>query len=181
MRRLLLAMMTLAAVISMAAPVSAQTVGVVLMHGNTDTPSGTIASLAAALEGAGYPVERPEMCWSYRRRRDRPLLDCLSELEAPIERLSGRGVRAIVVAGMSVGGLGAVAFGTGKATLAAGDVDALLDFARKAPAARTAHPRTEHFAPLFVTLGAGEDDLAAQRPVIEGFWGGLAKRSVQIG
>jgi 4,5-DOPA dioxygenase extradiol len=69
----------------------------------------------------------------------------------------------------------------GKATLAAGDVDALLDFARKAPAARTAHPRTEHFAPLFVTLGAGEDDLAAQRPVIEGFWGGLAKRSVQLG
>ena len=111
MRRLLLAMMTLAAVISMAAPVSAQTVGVVLMHGNTDTPSGTIASLAAALEGAGYPVERPEMCWSYRRRRDRPLLDCLSELEAPIERLSGRGVRAIVVACMSVGGLGALAFG----------------------------------------------------------------------
>jgi hypothetical protein len=35
MRRLLLAMMTLAAVISMAAPVSAQIVGVVLMHGNT--------------------------------------------------------------------------------------------------------------------------------------------------
>jgi pimeloyl-ACP methyl ester carboxylesterase len=51
------------------------------------------------------------MCWSYRRRRDRPLLDCLSELEAPIEQLSGRGVRAIAVAGMSVGGLGAVAFG----------------------------------------------------------------------
>ena len=69
----------------------------------------------------------------------------------------------------------------GKATLAAGNVDALLDFTRKAPAARTAHPRTEHFAPLFVTLGAGEDDLAAQRPVIEGFWGGLAKRSVQLG
>jgi len=61
------------------------------------------------------------------------------------------------------------------------DVDALLDFARKAPAARTAHPRTEHFAPLFVTLGAGESDLAAQCPVVEGFWGGLAKRSFQLG
>ena len=55
------------------------------------------------------------------------------------------------------------------------------DFAHKAPAARTAHPRTEHFAPLFVTLGAGESDLDLQRPVIEGFWGGLAKRSVQLG
>jgi 4,5-DOPA dioxygenase extradiol len=69
----------------------------------------------------------------------------------------------------------------GRRTLQAGDVDALLDFARKAPAAHTAHPRTEHFAPLFVTLGAGENDLDRQRPVIEGFWGGLAKRSVQLG
>jgi len=69
----------------------------------------------------------------------------------------------------------------GRDALAGGDVDALLDFWHKAPAAHTAHPRTEHFAPLFVTLGAGESDLAAQRPVIEGFWGGLAKRSVQLG
>jgi 4,5-DOPA dioxygenase extradiol len=69
----------------------------------------------------------------------------------------------------------------GREVLAGGDVDALLDFQHKAPAAHTAHPRTEHFAPLFVTLGAGESDLAGQRPVIEGFWGGLAKRSVQLG
>ena len=69
----------------------------------------------------------------------------------------------------------------GRRVLQAGDVDTLLDFAGKAPAARTAHPRTEHFAALFVTLGAGESDLAAQRPVIEGFWGGLAKRSIQLG
>jgi hypothetical protein len=34
MRRLLAGLVTLAAVIGMAAPVSAQTVGVVLMHGN---------------------------------------------------------------------------------------------------------------------------------------------------
>ena len=35
-----------------------------------------------------------------------------------------------------------------------GDVDAVLDFLHQAPAAREAHPRTEHFAPLFVALGA---------------------------
>jgi 4,5-DOPA dioxygenase extradiol len=69
----------------------------------------------------------------------------------------------------------------GKQMLAAGDVDSLLDFLSKAPAGRMAHPRTEHFAPLFVTLGAGEDDLAGQRTVIDGFWGGLAKRSIQLG
>ena len=112
MRRLLAGLVTLAAVIGMVAPVSAQTTGVVLMHGNTDSPDGTIALLATAMEDAGYLIERPEMWRSYRRKRDRLLLDCLAELEAPIARLTGRGARAIVVAGMSVGGLGALAFGT---------------------------------------------------------------------
>jgi 4,5-DOPA dioxygenase extradiol len=69
----------------------------------------------------------------------------------------------------------------GRRALAAGDVDALLDFERKAPAGRAAHPRTEHFAPLFVALGAAETDLAGQRSVIDGFWLGLSKRSVQFG
>jgi hypothetical protein len=118
MNRLLAGLVTLAAVIGMAAPVSAQTIGVVLMHGNTDSPDGTIALLAGAMEGAGYLVDRPEMCWSYRRRRDRSLLDCLAELEAPIGRLTGRGARATVVAGMSVGGLAALAFGARRSGLA---------------------------------------------------------------
>src|SRR5215472_13647832 len=111
MRRLLGRLLTFIAVISMAAPVSAQTIGVVLIHGNTDSPDGTNAPLAAAMEEAGYLFERPEMCWSHRRRRDRPFLECLAELEAPIARLSSRGARAIVVAGMSQGGLGALVFG----------------------------------------------------------------------
>ena len=69
----------------------------------------------------------------------------------------------------------------GREALAAADLDALIDFERKAPAAQAAHPRTEHFAPLFVTLGAAEGELAGQRSVIDGFWMGLAKRSIQIG
>jgi 4,5-DOPA dioxygenase extradiol len=69
----------------------------------------------------------------------------------------------------------------GHRALDAGDVDSLLDFEHKAPAGRLAHPRTEHFAPLFVTLGAAEDELATQRTVIDGFWYGLAKRSIQVG
>ena len=60
------------------------------------------------------------------------------------------------------------------------DLDALLDFQHKAPAGRQAHPRTEHFAPLFVTLGAAGGDLAGARSVIDGFWMGLAKRSIQV-
>ncbi|MFE3230418.1 dioxygenase, partial [Nocardia sp. NPDC059228] len=69
----------------------------------------------------------------------------------------------------------------GRRALDAGDVDALLDFARKSPAGRLAHPRTEHFAPLFVTLGAAGEELDTVRNVIDGFWMGLAKRSVQFG
>jgi 4,5-DOPA dioxygenase extradiol len=69
----------------------------------------------------------------------------------------------------------------GRRALAAGDLDALLDFKHKAPASRLAHPRTEHFAPLFVTLGAAADELATQRTVIDGFWLGLARRSIQLG
>ncbi|NJQ06598.1 dioxygenase family protein [Streptomyces lonarensis] len=69
----------------------------------------------------------------------------------------------------------------GAEALAAGDVDALLDFEHASPAGRVAHPRTEHFAPLFVSLGAGEADLGALSTAVDGFWGGLAKRSVQLG
>ncbi|HEY5989483.1 MAG TPA: class III extradiol ring-cleavage dioxygenase [Streptosporangiaceae bacterium] len=68
----------------------------------------------------------------------------------------------------------------GKEALARGDLDALLDFQRQAPAARQAHPRTEHFAPLFVALGAAAGDLSGARTVIDGFWYGLAKRSIQV-
>ncbi|MFC7731760.1 class III extradiol ring-cleavage dioxygenase [Actinomadura keratinilytica] len=70
-------------------------------------------------------------------------------------------------------------------SVAAGDVDALLDFEVKAPAARLAHPRTEHFAPLFVALGASADDAGSDAPrgrsVIDGYWFGMAKRSFQFG
>ncbi|MEU0831649.1 dioxygenase [Streptomyces sp. NPDC056231] len=69
----------------------------------------------------------------------------------------------------------------GHRALQAQDIDALLDFEHKSPAGRLAHPRTEHFAPLFVTLGASEGELDQGRSVIDGFWMGLAKRSVQFG
>jgi 4,5-DOPA dioxygenase extradiol len=65
-------------------------------------------------------------------------------------------------------------------TLAAGDVDALLDFPHKAPAPTLAHPRTEHLAPLFVTLGASLDSLDHHHTPVQGFWHGLSKRSFQF-
>jgi 4,5-DOPA dioxygenase extradiol len=61
--------------------------------------------------------------------------------------------------------------------LDSGDIDALASF-RGAPAVRYAHPTTEHYAPLFVTLGAAETP--APVTTISGYWMGLAKRSVQV-
>ncbi|HSM01625.1 MAG TPA: class III extradiol ring-cleavage dioxygenase [Acidimicrobiia bacterium] len=60
-----------------------------------------------------------------------------------------------------------------------GDVDAVLDFETTAPAARLAHPRTEHFAPLFVALGAASA-APEGRTTVDGFWFGLSKRSMQF-
>lgn len=44
-----------------------------------------------------------------------------------------------------------------------GDVEALLDYRRRAPHAERAHPTDEHLLPLFVALGAGSPGVAGQR------------------
>jgi 4,5-DOPA dioxygenase extradiol len=60
-----------------------------------------------------------------------------------------------------------------------GAVDRLMDF-RKAPGMPYAHPTVEHFAPLFVTLGAASDPESSPETEIDGFFLGLAKRSFQM-
>ena len=61
-----------------------------------------------------------------------------------------------------------------------GDLDALFDFRNRAPGMPYAHPTVEHFAPLFVALGAATDPTAAPKFTIDGYWLGLAKRSFQV-
>ena len=64
------------------------------------------------------------------------------------------------------------------AALEGRDVTALAAF-RDVPSARYAHPTVEHFAPLFVALGASAPDGPMATP-ISGYWLGLSKRSVQF-
>jgi 4,5-DOPA dioxygenase extradiol len=65
--------------------------------------------------------------------------------------------------------------------MSAGDLDALLNVEREAPAAHEAHPRTEHWAPLYVALGAADAGGSIDaRTTVEGFWFGLSKRSWQL-
>ena len=66
-------------------------------------------------------------------------------------------------------------------TLARGAVDELADFRNRAPGMPYAHPTIEHFAPMFLTLGASGDPEQAPDQPIDGFWMGLAKRSFQVG
>jgi 4,5-DOPA dioxygenase extradiol len=65
-------------------------------------------------------------------------------------------------------------------SLARGDLDALFDFRHQAPGMPYAHPTTEHFAPLFVALGAAATPDRAPDTRIEGYWYGLAKRSIEV-
>jgi len=65
--------------------------------------------------------------------------------------------------------------------LRAHDVDALLDYRRRAPGVREALPTHEHFVPVIVAAGA-----AGESPVtfpITGFWwgGAMTRRSAQFG
>ena len=65
-------------------------------------------------------------------------------------------------------------------TVAAGDVDQLIDFLHRAPAVRQAHPRTEHWAPLYLSLGAAAGGGLESTTAIDGFWHGMSKRSWQL-
>lgn len=63
--------------------------------------------------------------------------------------------------------------------MADGDVAALLNARAQAPDFAAAHPRSEHWAPLYVALGAALDAGSQVRTTseIDGFWYGLSKRS----
>ena len=61
-----------------------------------------------------------------------------------------------------------------------GDVDALANYKAEAPGMPYSHPTVEHYTPLFVTLGAATDPEEPGEQVIDGFWMGLSKRSLQV-
>ena len=107
-RRAVLVLMILA-VASLPAD-ALERVGIVLLHGKTGMPS-QFTVLAADLQDVGYAVETPEMCWSARRIYDRSLTGCMEDVDAAIGRLKADGITRIVVAGHSLGGVGALAYG----------------------------------------------------------------------
>ncbi len=67
-----------------------------------------------------------------------------------------------------------------KEVLERGAIDELMNYKALAPGLPYAHPTVEHFAPIFITLGAAEVADAAPKMAIEGYWMGLSKRSFQV-
>lgn len=65
-------------------------------------------------------------------------------------------------------------------SLAKGDLDVLMNYRYLAPGMPYAHPTVEHLSPIFVTLGAASDINLAPEVVIDGYWMGLAKTSIQV-
>ncbi len=64
--------------------------------------------------------------------------------------------------------------------LSRGAVDELMNYKSLAPGMPYAHPTVEHFAPIFITLGAATQAEAAPETTIDGYWMGLSKRSFQV-
>jgi len=67
-----------------------------------------------------------------------------------------------------------------KEVLDRGAIDELMDYKSRAPGMPYAHPTVEHFAPIFITLGAASQADAAPTTTIDGYWMGLSKRSFQV-
>jgi dienelactone hydrolase len=103
--------LSLTSTLSLAVPAQAETTGIVLMHGFGGGPNKDIVGLADTLTKAGYLVERPELCWSLKRAYDRVYSECLSEVDNAIATLKSHGATSIVVAGFSMGGVAALAYG----------------------------------------------------------------------
>ena len=64
--------------------------------------------------------------------------------------------------------------------LSRGAVDELMNYKSLAPGMPYAHPTVEHFAPIFITLGAATKADVAPDTTIDGYWMGLSKRSFQV-
>ena len=67
-----------------------------------------------------------------------------------------------------------------KEVLERGAIDELMNYKSLAPGLPYAHPTVEHFAPIFITLGAASNAQEAPSMQIDGYWMGLSKRSFEV-
>lgn len=94
--------------------------GVILLHGKgaTSMQKSPVGMLREALERAGFLVEAPDMPWSRNRGFDRDYEQSMTEIDAIVEKLKGRGATKIVVGGHSIGANAAIGYGSRRSGLA---------------------------------------------------------------
>ena len=109
--------------------------GVVVLHGKTGTPKGSVRALVADLRSRHVQVEAPEMPWSRQRIYDRHFDGAMEEIDAAVSDLKKSGANWIVVAGHSQGANAALRYGatrngiSGVVVLAAGgSADSMVKF-----------------------------------------------------
>jgi dienelactone hydrolase len=84
--------------------------GIVLLHGKWDRAPTNVLALSRQLEDAGYKVAAPLMPWSDARGYDATYTQALEEIEAAAKSLRSKGATKIVIAGLSFGANGAIAY-----------------------------------------------------------------------
>jgi len=94
-------------------PAFADGLGVVLIHGKQGGPDVPhLAYLSQQIEKAGFMLDKPTMCWSRSRIYDHSLPDCMADIDASLARLKNRGATSFVIVGHSLGGFGAILYGS---------------------------------------------------------------------
>ncbi len=148
---------------------------------------GAYVPLIAMYPDAGVPVLQVSL-----PTLDAPTLYALGQALAPLRRegvlIVGSGflthnLRALDLRPNAMTPSWAAEFDAWSAdVLARRDVDALLDYRKRAPGVRQALPTQEHFVPVVVALGATIDGPnVAQFPITGFVAGSLTRRSVQFG
>jgi pimeloyl-ACP methyl ester carboxylesterase len=85
--------------------------GIVLMHGKSGQPGGTLKGLADDLRAAGANVVMPEMAWSRGRMYDATYDQVMQQVSSEVAKLRAAGKKKIVVAGHSFGANAAMGYG----------------------------------------------------------------------
>jgi len=111
LRRLLLAA-ALVLPLPLMAQEAATSTGIVILHGKGGMPQGLVRPLAEGLEARGWQVANLQMPWSRDRQYDVDVETAVKEVDAAVTALRGRGVKRVLVAGHSQGGVFAVYYAT---------------------------------------------------------------------
>lgn len=115
LNNLIAALLVLFSVCTSSAFAADKDVGIVLLHGKWDRPPTNVLGLARLLEAQGFHVATPTMPWSGNREYDVSYPRALDEVTSAANELRDKGMKRVVIGGLSFGANAALAYaGSGK-------------------------------------------------------------------